>query len=103
MFRANILPKHVERTRIINKPLSLHLVRCLYYLYQRCTVKQISDHEIYLLIIYVKSVLWTVAKRLSYIKYARCLKVKDRAAGLRTLSVHLYTIFLITLNQIPIV
>ena len=34
-----------------------------------------SDNEIYLLIKYVKSVLWRVAKRLSYIGVARCLKV----------------------------
>ena len=27
-------PKHVEVTGIINKPLLLHLVGCLYYLYQ---------------------------------------------------------------------
>ena len=53
-----------------------HLVGCLYYLYQWCTVKQISDSEIYLLIKYIKSVLWRVAKRLSYIEDARCLKVK---------------------------
>ena len=26
-------PKHVELTGLINKPLSLHLVGCLYYLY----------------------------------------------------------------------
>ena len=45
----NNCPKHVELTGIINKPLLLHLVDCLYYLYQWCTVKQISD-EIYLLI-----------------------------------------------------
>ena len=38
-------------------------------------VKQISDNEIYLLIKYIKSVLWGVAKRLSYIEDARCLKV----------------------------
>ena len=38
-------------------------------------VKQISDKEIYLLIKYIKSVLWRVAKRLSYIEEARCLKV----------------------------
>ena len=43
-------PKHVELNGIINKPLLLHLVGCIYYLYQRCTVKQISDNEIYLLI-----------------------------------------------------
>jgi len=53
----------------------LHLVGCLYYLYQRCTVKQISDNEIYLLIKYIKCVLWRVAKRLSYTEDARCLKV----------------------------
>ena len=29
----NNCPKHVELTGIINKPLLLHLVRCLYYLY----------------------------------------------------------------------
>ena len=38
-------------------------------------VKQISDNEIYLLIKYVKSVLWRAAKCLSYIEDARCLKV----------------------------
>ena len=41
-------------------------------------VKQISDNEIYLLIKYIKSVLWRVAKRLSYIEDARCLKVKSK-------------------------
>ena len=35
-----------------------------------------SDNEIYSLIKYIKSVLWRVAKRLSYIEDARCLKVK---------------------------
>ena len=29
----NTCPKHVELTGIINKPLLLHLVGCLYYLY----------------------------------------------------------------------
>ena len=75
----NNCPKYVELTGIIIKPLLLHLVGCLYYLYQWCTVKQISDNEIYLLIKYIKSVLWRVAKRLSiYIQDARCLKVKAR-------------------------
>ena len=60
---------------IINKPLFLHLVGCLYYLYQWSTVKQISDNEIYLLIEYIKSILWTVAKHVSYTEDARCLKV----------------------------
>ena len=36
----------------------------------------ISDNELYLLIKYIKSVLWRVAKRLSYIEDARCLKFK---------------------------
>ena len=40
-------------------------------------VKQISDNEIYLLIKYIKSVLWRVVKRLSYIEDARCLKVNE--------------------------
>ena len=30
----NNCPKHVELTGIVNKPLLLHLVDCLYYLYQ---------------------------------------------------------------------
>jgi len=55
----------------------LHLVGCLYYLYQCCTVKQISDNEIYLLIKHIRSVICRVAKRLSYIQDARCLKVKQ--------------------------
>ena len=38
-------------------------------------MKQISDNEIYLLIKYIKCVLCRVAKRLSYIEDARCLKV----------------------------
>ena len=38
-------------------------------------VKQISDNEMYLLIEYIKSVLWRVVKRLSYIEDAQCLKV----------------------------
>ena len=50
----NNFPKHVELTGIINKPLLLHLVGCLCYLYQWCTVKQISDNEINLLIKYIK-------------------------------------------------
>ena len=73
----NNFPKHVELTGIINKPLLLHLVGCLYYLhvYQWCTVKKISDNEIYLLIKYIKSVLWRVVKSPSYIQDAMCLKV----------------------------
>ena len=58
----------------------LHLVGCLYYLYQWFAVKEISDNEIYLLIkyiyTYIKFLLWRVAKHLSYIEDARCLKVK---------------------------
>jgi len=54
-----IFPKHVELTGIINKPLLLHLVGCLFYLHQWCTVKQIPDNELYLLIKYIKSVLWS--------------------------------------------
>ena len=71
----NNCPKHVAQTGIINKPLLLHLVGCLCYLYQWCTVKLIPDNEIYLLIKYIKSILWRLAKRVSYIEDARCLKV----------------------------
>jgi len=39
----NDCPKHVELFGIINKPLLLRLVGCLYCLYQCCTVKQISN------------------------------------------------------------
>jgi len=38
-------------------------------------VKQISDNKIYLFIKYIKSILWRVAKPLSYLEDARCLKV----------------------------
>ena len=58
----NNCPKHVELNGIINKSLLLHLHGCVYYLYQWCTVKQISGNEIYLLIKYMKSVIWRVAK-----------------------------------------
>ena len=75
----NNCPKHVELTGIINMPLLLHLVGCRYYLYQRCTVKQISDNEIYLLIKCIESVLWRAAKCLSYIENARCLKVTEES------------------------
>ena len=84
----NNCPKYVELTGIINKPLLLHLVGCLYYLYQWCTVKHISDNEIHLLIKYIKSVLWRVAKLLSYIEDARCLKVNalKREADLKNIQ-----------------
>ena len=71
----NNCPKHVELTGIINKPLLLHLVGCLYYLNQWCTAKKISDNEIYLSIKHTKSVLWRIAKRMSYTEDALCLKV----------------------------
>ena len=73
----NNFPKHVELTGINNKPLLLNLIGCLFNLYQWCTVKQISNNEIYLLIKYIKCVLWRVAKRLSYTEETRCLKVKQ--------------------------
>ena len=37
-----------------------------------------SHNEIYLLIKYIKSILWRVVKRLSYIEDARCLKDNTR-------------------------
>jgi hypothetical protein len=82
-FGQLFCPKHTELTGSINKPLFLHLVGCLYDLYQRCTIKQVSNNEIYLLIKYIKSFLWRVAKRLSYIEDARCLKVKENVTFLK--------------------
>ena len=38
--------KNVELIGINSKPLLLHLVGCVYYLYQRCTVKQISNLKV---------------------------------------------------------
>ena len=84
-------PKHVELTGIINNPLLLQLVGCLYYLYQWCRIKQISDNEIYLLIKYIKSVLWRVEKRLSCIEDPRCLKVN--ATNFRSLANFWYATF----------
>ena len=86
----NNCPKHVELTGIINKPLLLHLVGCLYYLYQWSTFKQISDNEIYFLMKYIKSFLWRVAKRLSYIENARCLKVKPKFWSLGAVQLSLF-------------
>ena len=57
-------------------------------------VKQISDNEIYLLIKYIKSVLWRVAKRLSFIEEARCLKVNVTVSGI----VHKYTGWILFLS-----
>ena len=54
--------KHVELIGIINKPkpLLLHLVGCLYYLgvYQRCTVKQISNFQIFCLGVFLIVAVW---------------------------------------------
>ena len=85
MFRAVILPIFRSTRLCVTvcgimhprccRPKAGNLVGCLYYLHQWCTVRQISDSEIYLLIKYTKSVLWRVAKRLSYTEDARCLKV----------------------------
>ena len=47
---------------------------------------EISDNEIYLLIKYIKIVLWRVVKRLSYIEDARCLKVNDERNYIATIT-----------------
>jgi len=52
-------------------------------------IKQISDNEIYLLIKYIRSVLWRLAKRLSYKQDARFLKGKG-AARQKTLHKSLF-------------
>jgi len=62
-------------------------------------VKQVSDNEIYLLIKYIKSVLWKVAKCLSYIEHARCLKVNVAACFLY-ISFFIYDFTVVTLKII---
>ena len=71
MFREIILPIF-RNTRLCVTVCGIMHRRCC-----RPVVKQISDNEIYLLIKYIKSVLWRVAKRMSYIEEARCLKVNE--------------------------
>ena len=70
----NNCPKHVELTGIINVVASSWLSILFISMMQ---IKNISDNEIHLLIKYMKSVLFGVAKRLSYIEDARCLKVNS--------------------------
>jgi len=66
---------------------------CYSLWYNAPTVKKISDNEIYLLIKYIKNVLWGVAKRLSYIEDARCLKVNVfRSHLVDTLTLFLYSL-----------
>ena len=79
---------------LINKPLLLHIAGCIHYLYQWCTVKHISDNEIYFLIKYIKSLLWRAAKCLSYIEEARCLKVNIYSIQLYFTKLQLYIIIL---------
>ena len=67
-------------------------------------VKQISDNEIYLLIKYIKSVLWRVAKRLSCIQDARCLEVKSAAFVLATsltLVAFIFVFGYLLINWVP--
>jgi hypothetical protein len=61
-------------------------------------VKQISDNEIYFLIKYIKSVLWRVAKRLSYIQDTRHVKVEMGQIGCPETSV---THYHYTLPHVP--
>ena len=54
---------------------------------QYCTkYPEIYLNKIYLLIKYIKSVLWIVAKRLSYIQDARCLKVNYKKMEAKILA-----------------
>ena len=80
----------------------LHLVGCLYYLYQWCTVKQITDNEIYMFIQYIKSVLWRVGKLLSYIQDARCLKVKLQKWNLQIRGVRCTSAAYIKVNPLGV-
>ena len=62
-----------------------------------------SDNEIYLLIKYTKSVLWRVAKRLSYTEDARRLKVNCKILynkTVRSVGVVLYKQFIWSGNTV---
>ena len=63
----NNSPKHVELIGIINKLLLLHLVGCLFYLYQWCTVKQIPK---IFLVTYVVQTVWCLSIN-------RCIPVQN--------------------------
>ena len=84
MFRAIILPIF-RSTRLCVTACGIMYPRCCRppALYQWWTVKQMSDNEIYFLIKCIKSVLWRVAKRLSNIEGARCLKVNKLGIKIR--------------------
>ena len=75
------------------------LVGCLYYLCQWCTVKQISDNEIYLLIKYIKSVLWRVAKRLSLYTGRTVPKVKPRESAFKQFKSPVLSVLKYVLRQ----
>ena len=77
MFRAIILPIFRSTRLCVTACGTMH-PRCYRTEAGNIVVMQISDNEIYLLIKYIKSVLWRVAKRLSYIEDAQCLKVNIR-------------------------
>ena len=62
-------------------------------------VKKIPDNEIYLLIKCIKSVLWRVAKRLSYIEDARCLKFKWLSTGTSLPSLQSPYLYSVQLRQ----
>jgi len=42
--------------------------------------------KVYLLIKYIKNVLWRLAKRLSYIEDARCLKIKSKCKHVKEIN-----------------
>ena len=77
--RRCIIPQTVTHSLVLlkmGKIISRNMLSWLELLISRyCCIKKISDNEIYLLIKYIKSVLWRVAKCLSYIEEARCVKV----------------------------
>ena len=71
----NHRPKHVELRLelLISRYCCIWLVVYIIYINDAHSSKY---NEIYLLIKYIKSILWGVVKRLSYIQDARCLKFK---------------------------
>jgi len=64
-----------------------------------CTASLKKNNEIYLLIKYIKSVLWRVAERLSYVEDAWCLKVKEALYIHTWKKPQSYVFFFLALNE----
>jgi len=63
----NNCPKHVELTVIIKKPLLLHLVRCLYYLYFIIFFLRLDKQSQFILL---QNVVYFITLHFWFVKYS---------------------------------